>query len=66
MFELIREILKRRWDSKIPKDAYRLAKLEELAREFASSDKALPPEQRIREGFRLARIWLAELERVAE
>lgn len=65
MFELIREILKRRWDSKIPKDAYRLAKLELLAREF-SADKTLQPEQRIREGFRLARIWLAELERVAE
>jgi hypothetical protein len=62
MFELIREILKRRWDSKIPKEAYRLAKLEELAREFAGAIKEMSPEDRIRESFRLARIWLAELE----
>ena len=63
MFELIREILKRRWDSKIPKEAHQSAKLEILAREFCAANPALEPESRIREGFRLARIWITELER---
>lgn len=66
MFELIREILKRRWDSKIPPEAHRLAKLELLAREFVAAHPTLEPEARIHEGFRLARIWIAELDKGAK
>jgi hypothetical protein len=62
MFELIRDILKIWILRRTPKIELRRAKLETLAREFSNQAQGILPEERIHDAFRLARIWLGELD----
>jgi hypothetical protein len=62
MFELIRDILKMWILRRTPPIELRRSKLESLAREFSASATGDTMEARIRDSFRLGRIWLAELD----
>jgi len=62
MFELIREMWKMRILRRTPKIELRRAKLEALARELGSGAVGDTAEARIRDSFRLARVWLSELD----
>lgn len=62
MFELIREMWRMRILRRTPKIELRRAKLEALARELGNSAAGATAEDRIRDSFRLARIWLQELD----
>lgn len=59
---MIRKLLDLWIVRRTPPAELRRAKLESLAREFAASVPAEAPEQKIREAFRLGRVWLSELE----
>jgi hypothetical protein len=62
MFELIREILKLWILRRTPPVELRRAKLESMAREFMRDASGDSNEARIRESFRLGRVWMSELD----
>lgn len=61
MVQLIREYLERRRLRKATPEAIYVARLESLAREFIATIPG-PHDQRIVEAFRLARLWIAQIE----
>lgn len=62
MTELIRELLKLWILKRTPKIELRRSKLESLAREFVPSTSGTTTEERIKDAFRLGRIWMSELD----
>lgn len=61
MVQLIREYLERRRLRNASPKAQYAARLESLAREFVATIPG-PHDQRIGEAFRLARLWISQIE----
>lgn len=62
MAEVIRKLLDLWIVRRTSPDELRRAKLEALAREFVTSANGTTAEQKIRDAFRLGRVWLSELD----